>query len=204
MTAFKFLDKRVQRTKLHFYDALMELLGSTNYDEITVKDIVELAGYSRGAFYNHYNHKDDLLEEVITVLFEEAAKAQRTSYLHRESIDIQGLSDEPIYILEYFDKYREQYKVLLGDNLTIDFHQRLKNFFMSLYLEDFAFEMSSDGEEINDYLFNKYNAYGTIGLIIDWITDEAPLETKEFSKKLVEMFRYSFGTLHLLHKNKKS
>ena len=56
MVVFEYLDKRVQRTKLDFYRALFELLKHTKYEQITVKNITDLAGYSRGSFYNNYSY----------------------------------------------------------------------------------------------------------------------------------------------------
>lgn len=200
MVEFQYLDKRVQRTKLDFYNALLELLKQKKYEQITIKEIINFAGYSRGTFYIHYKQKDDLLNEIIRFLFDEASKAQRSSYINEDSIDVQRLENEPIFILRHFKQYSNYYKILLGENIRIDFRDKLTNMFVNLYLEDFEMQDTTDGNNIDKNLLNKYYAYGLIGLILDWVIADFPTEPEEFSKELVKMFKYSLGTIQIKNK----
>lgn len=200
MVEFQYLDKRVQRTKLDFYNALLELLKQKKYEQITIKDIINVAGYSRGTFYTHYKQKDDLLNEIIRFLFNEASKAQRSSYINEDSIDVQRLENEPIFILRHFKQYGNYYKILLGENIRIDFRDKLTNMFVNLYLEDFEMQDTTNGNNIDKDLLNKYYAYGLIGLILDWVIADFPTEPEEFSKELVKMFKYSLGTIQIKNK----
>ena len=200
MVEFEYLDKRVQRTKLDFYNALLELLKLKKYEQISVKDIINFAGYSRGSFYNHYKQKDDLLNEIINSLFNEASNAQRSSYINEDSIDVQRLENEPLFILRHFKKYSKYYTILLGGNIHIDFRDKLTRLFVNLYLEDFDMQDTTVGNNIDKNLLNKYYAYGLIGLILDWVIADFPTESEEFSKELVKMFKYSLGTIHIKNK----
>jgi len=200
MVEFEYLDKRVQRTKLDFYNALLELLKLKKYEQISVKDIINFAGYSRGSFYNHYKQKDDLLNEIINSLFNEASNAQRSSYINEDSIDVQRLENEPLFILRHFKKYSKYYTILLGENIHIDFRDKLTRLFVNLYLEDFDMQDTTVGNNIDKNLLNKYYAYGLIGLILDWVIADFPTESEEFSKELVKMFKYSLGTIHIKNK----
>lgn len=200
LTEYQFLDKRIQRTKRDLYNALFELLLQKKYEQITVKDIIDLAGYSRGTFYTHYKKKDDMLYEIIDTLFDEASKAQRSSYIKEVAIDIQRLENEPIFILNHFKQYGEWYKILLGENIQIDFRDKLTNMFVELYLEDFDFQDTTDGSSINKDLLNKYYSYGLIGLILDWVIADFPTEPEEFSIELVKIFQYSLGTIRIQNK----
>jgi len=201
MVEFQYLDKRVQRTKLDFYNALLELLKQKKYQQITINDIINFAGYSRGSFYNHYNQKDDLLNEIIHFLLNEASKAQRSSYINKDSIDVQKLENEPIFILRHFKQYSKFYKILLGENVQIDFRDKLTNMFVNLYVEDFEMQDTPIGSNIDKNLLSKYYAYGLIGLILDWVIADFPTETEQFSKELVNIFKYSLGKIQI--KNKK-
>ncbi|WP_211316745.1 TetR/AcrR family transcriptional regulator [Oceanobacillus arenosus] len=200
MVEFQFLDKRVKRTKRDFYNSLFELLKEKKYEQITVKDIIDFAGYSRGTFYTHYKQKDDLLNEIIHSLFKEASKAQRSSYINERLINVQTLGNEPIFILRHFKQYGEYYKILLGENIQIDFHHKLTNMFVNLYLEDFDMEHPPDSN-IDQNLLNKYYAYGLIGLILDWVNADFPIEPEEFSKELIKIFKFSLGTIQINRKN---
>ena len=200
MVAFEYLDKRVQRTKIDLYNALFELLKQKKYEQITIKDIIEFAGYSRGTFYIHYKQKDDLLNEIINYLFKEASKAQRSSYINEDSIDVQRLENEPIFILKHFKEYGDYYKILLGETIQIDFSLKLTNLFINMYLDDFEMQDTDDKNGINKNLINKFQAYGLTGLILDWVIADFPTEPEDFSKELVKMFKYSLGTIQIKNK----
>lgn len=197
MAEFQYLDKRVQRTKIAIHRAFFDLLKSKKYEQITIKDIIDAAGYSRGSFYNHYAQKDDLLEEIIESLFKTLSKFQRSSYINEKSIDIRELKNEPIYILEHFKECGEYYQILLSKNLNIEFRDRLSSRFIDMYLSDFDMQSEPKDDGINRELLNKYYAYGLINLIIEWVIDDFPLETEEFSSQLVKIFQYPLGVIQI-------
>lgn len=194
---FKFLDKRVQRTKSDLYKALFELLEHQKYIQIRIKDIVEIAGCSRGVFYTHYKKKEDLLEEIITYLFNEAKKSQRIAYENNSNLDVEKLIDEPIYMLTHFKKYGKYYQILLRENINGPFGIQLTNKMINTYLNDFEMELQDGHEEEINNTLNKYYAYGLMGLIIEWIMNDFPKEPEVFSKELVEVFKYSLGKIQI-------
>lgn len=196
MFIFQFLDKRVQRTKSDLYNALFDLLKERKYEQISVKDIVNAAGYSRGVFYTHYKQKDDLLDEVIDYLFREAKKAQRTSYKHSKFIDIKDLVNEPVFILTHFKEYGTYYQLLLKGNIKGPFSIQLTNTIIEAYLADFEMEQSEQDLAINNML-NRYYAYGLMGLIIEWIMADFPTEPQVFSDELVKVFKYSLEKIQI-------
>ncbi|MFS0820390.1 TetR/AcrR family transcriptional regulator [Bacillus sp. 1P02SD] len=195
MAEFQFLDKRVQKTKQDLYSAFFELLKQKKYVQITIKDIIESAGCSRGTFYTHYNNRDDLLNEIIQFLFKEMTKAYRSSYINKKSINIQSLVDEPLNLLNHFIKYGEYYQLLLGDAIQINFRDRITNLIINLYLEEFDIQSTTDEKKVEGNLLKRYCAYGLVGLILDWIKDDFPIEPKKFSVELVKTFQYSLGTV---------
>jgi len=50
---------------------MRELLGKTTWDKITTLALCESAGGSRTTFYNHFKHKEDLLDSLL-LMFEKA------------------------------------------------------------------------------------------------------------------------------------
>jgi AcrR family transcriptional regulator len=54
-------DRRTFRTKHRLKEALLELMGRRNYDEITVDEIADRAEIGRSTFYSHFSSKEDLL-----------------------------------------------------------------------------------------------------------------------------------------------
>ncbi len=53
-------DRRVARTRDRLGDAMIELLLAKPFEEITVEEVLTLAGVSRSTFYAHYRDKNDL------------------------------------------------------------------------------------------------------------------------------------------------
>lgn len=58
-------DKRITRSTKDLKDAFIQLLKSKTYSQITVKEIINEAGYSRTAFYARYLNKDDFAIKII-------------------------------------------------------------------------------------------------------------------------------------------
>lgn len=69
------LQDRARRSLHRMLDATTELLADRPFDEISVDEIVERAGYSKGAFYHRFDSKADLLRHLIRQLTEGALKA---------------------------------------------------------------------------------------------------------------------------------
>lgn len=58
-------DRRVKRTKGLVFDAFFDMVQSTRYDQLKVKDIIARADIGRSTFYEHFSDKDDLLSQSL-------------------------------------------------------------------------------------------------------------------------------------------
>ena len=65
-------DKRIRKSKMHFRNALIELLNEKPFEKITVTEICKKADSSRITFYTHYNDKYGLAEEIFIEMFDVA------------------------------------------------------------------------------------------------------------------------------------
>jgi AcrR family transcriptional regulator len=74
-----------EQTRSRLLDATLHLFVKAGMDGFTVEDVAEMAGYSRGAFYSHFESKDDL---VCAVLERENQKG----YKHLDALYEQDLS----------------------------------------------------------------------------------------------------------------
>lgn len=54
-------DRRVARSRRRLKQALLELLHTESYEDITVQDIADRADVGRSTFYAHFESKEDLL-----------------------------------------------------------------------------------------------------------------------------------------------
>ncbi|HEY2887847.1 MAG TPA: helix-turn-helix domain-containing protein, partial [Candidatus Limnocylindrales bacterium] len=48
-----------------FVDAAQRLIQSKGYEQLSLQDVIDAVGASKGAFYHYFGSKEDLLEAVI-------------------------------------------------------------------------------------------------------------------------------------------
>lgn len=53
---------QAEATKKKILDVGIQLINEYGYDNVTIDDIVERAGVSKGTFYHHFRHKDYLID----------------------------------------------------------------------------------------------------------------------------------------------
>ena len=73
-------DPRIRRTRQLLQGALLQLLGSKSFDDISVQDIAEAATVNRATFYDHYTDKFALLEALIAGGFHRMLQERSVRY----------------------------------------------------------------------------------------------------------------------------
>src|SRR5215471_13245375 len=58
-------DPRIRRTRQLLQGALLQLLRSKTFDDISIQDIADAATVNRATFYDHYTDKFALLEALV-------------------------------------------------------------------------------------------------------------------------------------------
>ncbi|MGF7140005.1 TetR/AcrR family transcriptional regulator [Roseimarinus sediminis] len=56
-------------TREHILKVSLTLFFQKSYKEVTMKEIVEKTGLSKGAFYHYFNSKEDLFHEIVNIFF---------------------------------------------------------------------------------------------------------------------------------------
>jgi AcrR family transcriptional regulator len=73
-------DPRIRRTRQLLQGALLQLLGSKPFDDISVQDITDAATVNRATFYDHYIDKFALLEALIAGGFHRMLQERSVRY----------------------------------------------------------------------------------------------------------------------------
>lgn len=125
MSTEKNVDKRIQRSKLAFRDALVKLLKQKNSDDISVTDIIDCAGYSRGTFYAYYRDKDDFILSVLNDEINTYVGIIYGTISEKRSITFGDSIYEPaLNFFQYVYENREVYKLIFNVNIhevTLDY-----------------------------------------------------------------------------------
>ncbi|MDE1548835.1 TetR/AcrR family transcriptional regulator [Jeotgalibaca caeni] len=163
-------DRRVIRTKREILGALTQLLEQKSIDEITVKEITDLAGINRGTFYLHYVDKYDLFEKSVNQVIVEMRDIGQTILMKvSENSDPEVLKKEVSSsmgaIFEYALENHRFIKSLLSENSTYSFHHKFNEI-----LNDYFVETMKDSQtEVPPVYLVAAISYAVEGLIHSWL-----------------------------------
>ena len=116
-------NRSVRMTKQRLYQALITLLQQKDLREITVRELTELAGISRGTFYFHYADIYALMEQM------EAAQLDHLCQLMDALVPSISQTDVPpalVALFEYLNENPDVCRALYGKSWESEFTRSAK------------------------------------------------------------------------------
>lgn len=104
------MDPRAEATRARLCAAVLELAALRPLEEITVVEIVALAGVNRSSFYQHFTDREELLATAVEHIETEAARAD-------EPVIVTDPSQPPpelIRFAQHFFEHAQLYRLTLG------------------------------------------------------------------------------------------
>lgn len=159
------LDRRVRKTRQQLRRCLAILLKEKKIQEITVREITEMADLNRGTFYLHYKDVFDLLEQVehdLLMEFNSTLQKYQASDVQQKPSLI--FSD----VFHCVKKNADMVQILLGENGDLNFVNQVKELVREKCLKDWVelFRQQKSKQ------FDAYYAFvvsGSIGLVTYWL-----------------------------------
>ena len=172
-------DRRVRRTKKLLTQALTQLLQEKQINEITVKELTDLADMNRGTFYLYYKDMFDMLEKIEDGMFE---ALDAIVSLH-EHDDVSQLT-KPILLdlFRFIEDNQEMCRVLLSPHGDMNFLHRLNEVVREKCLKAWPDIRKEKGEADFDYHYS-FVVFGCAGIIRAWVNRNCP----ESAEKMAEM-----------------
>ena len=164
------LDRRVRKTRKLYEDALIELLKTKDINQVTVTDLSEIADMNRGSFYTHYDDIYDLLESIENQMLGELTQIAATAPCEGEIFLFEEEFTNIVNALKYVEANKEIFRVLLNDQGSLLFLNRLQNVFSEKLLSRLL-TLSVSDEKYNTILTSFYMA-GFIGAIQEWLKND--------------------------------
>lgn len=177
-------DRRVQYTKRVLKEALLGLLKHKSIDEVTIKEVCELADVNRGTFYLHYTQPRDILKEIENSFIEENM-ATFDDYWENERDP-----DRMATIFRCILENKELCRVLMGENGDPQFMRSLINLSREDIVGQWQKEFPHYKREHLDFLFD-YVFTGSTRLILNWIDDDRGISAEAFTQRLERLGHYS-------------
>lgn len=175
------VDRRVRKTRRQLRECLITLLKEKKVQDITVRELTDMADLNRGTFYLHYKDVFDLLEKTEAELQEDfnqlVCKHDAVDLKQRPSVIF-----NEIYSLVYDNA--DMIEILLGENGDLNFVNRLKQLIREKCLKDWMEVFRSGNAAAFDAFFS-FIVSGCIGLVQYWLQTGLK-ETPEQMAKLTE------------------
>lgn len=177
------MDRRVRKTRRQLRDCLITLLRKKKVQDITVRELTEMADLNRGTFYLHYKDVFDLLEKVEGALLEEFNQLVQNQSAKALKEDLSGIF---LNMYQLVQDNSDLVEILLGENGDLHFVNRLKDLIRDKCLKDWR-EIFHRSDPILFEAFFSFILSGCVGLVQHWLATGMK-ETPEQMSYLTEQF----------------
>lgn len=184
-------DRRIKRTKTLMRDALLDLMDEKPFSEISAKDITSYADLNRATFYLHYNNVFDLLDEL-----ENEVAASFAKMLEKLDIKQNEAWEYPVIgqICKYIEENSRVCRCLLLNPRSDRFTAKLTEI-MKWKGMQVRKEAGVDIDLVKADYVHQFIACGAMGIVKQWLLDEAPMTKEEMTDFAMQLIRPSFEIL---------
>ena len=172
-------DRRVRRTKKLLTQALTQLLQEKQINEITVKELPDLADMNRGTFYLYYKDMFYMLEKIEDGMFE---ALDAIVSLHEHDDVSQQTNPILLDLFRFIQDNQEMCRVLLSPHGDMNFLHRLNEVVREKCLKAWPNIRKEKGEADFDYHYS-FVVFGCAGIIRAWVNRNC----SESAEKMAEM-----------------
>lgn len=172
------MDRRVRKTRMQLRHCLAALLKEKKIQEITVREITEMADLNRGTFYLHYKDVFDLLDQIEKELLA-GLEAALQKYQAEELQKKPSLVFADVF--QYTRDNADMVQILLGENGDLNFVNQVKELVREKCLKDWLelFQLE------NSRIFDAYYAFivsGCLGLVTYWLENDMKESPQELAR----------------------
>ena len=177
-------NRSVRNTKKKLRDGLMRLLSEKPINEISVKELTELADVNRGTFYFHYSDVYDMLRKIEDEFF------NQFDQLLEGNLPAAGGNPAYSYLLTIFSFLGENQdfcRVLLGQHGDIQFVNRVKHL-VDGRCSGFWRQVVPEADAKRFGMYNAFIINGCVGLIQNWLDGglrESPEEISQLAAAII-------------------
>ena len=175
-------DRRSRRTKKLLVQALTELMGKKSINEITVKELTNLADVNRGTFYIYYRDIYDMLEQIENSILEMIRE------MVAEGEEGEIVQETKAYLLKLFSYIEENQgivRILLSENGDMNFLHRMNEVVRERSRKLWPV-LRKPGESDADFEYHySFISFGLAGLIRTWVHGGCK-ESREYMAELTD------------------
>lgn len=180
------MDKRVYKTLTKIEKSMVTLLNVKSYDDISIKDICDESGISRGTFYQHYRDKDDFLFQ-----YQKAMTKKGKRRLTQIQFEERRQFFE--HALNFWINEGELLLLLLRDNGAYIVHQAIKkNLQQNIDVRLVPIMNTQALTNKEKYFLIIFMSNAVFGVLQDWVQRGRQESPKEISLMIDKVFNTVF------------
>lgn len=176
---------QTMRTKNFLKKAFIKMVHKKGFSAVTVKDIVDQAQYNRTTFYVYYQNINVLVEELMEEMFEAIQYYSINKYQIESRVEVKQLTINSFELLYYIYDNRDYFKLMLLEDTLPYIHQQLPEAIFNVLKS--KFDIQYGVSIVDDDSQKRYMAYGTAGLIMDWIAKDFDVSPSEMTERLIKI-----------------
>ncbi|MBP3925560.1 MAG: TetR/AcrR family transcriptional regulator [Clostridium sp.] len=185
------LDRRVRKTRRILQECLTRLLKEKKIQDITVRELADMADINRGTFYLHYKDVFDLLEQI-----EQELTEKLEDILDHHSVE-ELLSRPSLLFSDLYPTVQENadiITILIGENGDLNFVNRIKAILRDRCLQKWLTSNYSCSTD----LLEAYSAFiisGCVGIVQYWLETGMKESPEQMAKATEEFILRGIGVL---------
>lgn len=160
------MDRRTAYTRKVIKESLSELLENRSLDQITVKALCEKADINRATFYRNFLDIYDLFDQL-------------EQELSQPLLADTNLKENRYQLLELMETHQSFYREYFSHRLESPYIKELMD---SMYEQILRDTKTPDTELLQ--MTYRFNYYGVLGLMKEWVTQGCPEPATVFGQKL--------------------
>ncbi|PRO65352.1 TetR/AcrR family transcriptional regulator [Alkalicoccus urumqiensis] len=172
------------RTKHHLKEGLMEEIHDGGWSRVTVNKIAERAQYHRTTFYKYYHSRDEIAQDLRREMKEEIKRTSMNRYSPGFPVELADMHEASFELLYFIQENRRYFDLLIRQDSLPGAEKDLVEGIYEVLREAFLLAPKS-GIDVNTPVHKRYMAYGTAGLIQDWIQAGYQPGPEEVTKQLI-------------------
>lgn len=185
------MDRRILKTRQDIREAFITLLKVKTFEEMTVKDLAEVANINRATFYKHYEDKHDLLASIEQMIIDKTEQLIKASSPVNLTVEAKK---QPAYhtivdIYRYLEEERALIEVLISANGHQSFLTHMQYLLEQLLKQHFKQVKQRSEASVPLDIVIVYLASAHLGVIKYWLLKKLTYTPEEMAYMLLMLIK---------------
>lgn len=161
------------RSRAEIVQAFLELMHTTTFEKLQVKQLMDATGLTRQTFYQIFKNKEEILEYYLDTLFAEFVS-------HAEKRDITSLCDAAEFFFAFFSEYREPLGVIIRNGKSCVVQRKCREYLYNSHYIHYALKGTETPEQV-DYA-TTFLVSGMVAMLEQWLRTGGQVPAKDLAR----------------------